>query len=72
MEDLIQDMVQKDPSKRPTMDDVVERSQAIFSRLSKIKLSSPLLRRKDALPLRMIKGLMFYGREFLRPGTESR
>lgn len=40
MQHLIADMVQKDPSKRPTMSEVVQRFDAIRAGLSRWKLRS--------------------------------
>jgi len=41
--DLVRDMVQDDPTQRPTMDQVVVQFETIRKKLSNIKLRSPLL-----------------------------
>jgi hypothetical protein len=47
MNDLVNDMVQDDPAKRPSMDEVVRRFEDIRQRLSGYKLRSRVARRKD-------------------------
>ncbi|KDQ55741.1 hypothetical protein JAAARDRAFT_37166 [Jaapia argillacea MUCL 33604] len=47
MEPLVVDMVQDDPTKRPTMDEVVARFATIVSSLSSWKLRSRVVGRKD-------------------------
>jgi len=47
MRPLVQDMVQDDPAKRPTMDEVVTRFEAIQKGLSSWKLRSRVIPRKD-------------------------
>lgn len=47
MQPLIADMVQQDPSKRPTMDEVVERYHAISSNLSGWKLRSRVIDKEE-------------------------
>ena len=49
MEPLIADMIQSDPSKRPTMDEVMERFHAIRSELSGWKLRSRVVDREESL-----------------------
>jgi len=48
MQPLILDMVQQDPSKRPTMDEVVKRFRAIWSNLSSWKLRSRVIDKEEA------------------------
>ena len=47
MNDLVADMTQDDPTKRPNMDEVVARFEEIRKSLSSWKLRSRLVRRKD-------------------------
>ena len=49
MEPLIVDMIQPDPSKRPTMDEVMERFHAIRSNLSSWKLRSRVVDKEESL-----------------------
>jgi hypothetical protein len=67
MEKLVDAMVQSEPSLRPNMDDVVTQFSEIT--LSKSKLSSPLLRQQDVRPVRFIKSVLFYGRNFFSPSS---
>ena len=47
MEALVADMVQDDPTKRPTIDEAVARLDSIIQGLSGWKLRSRVVRRKD-------------------------
>lgn len=47
MQPLISDMVQRDPSKRPTMDEVVNRFRAVWSDLSSWKLRSRVIDQEE-------------------------
>jgi len=47
MNELIADMVQEDPTKRPTMDEVVNRFSRIQKRLSSWKARSRMVRKKE-------------------------
>jgi hypothetical protein len=51
IEPLIADMVQEDPTKRPTMDEVVTRFAEIKGKLSTWKLRSRMARRNEVWPL---------------------
>jgi hypothetical protein len=51
MEALVTDMVQNDPAKRPTMDEVVTRFSEIRSKLSTWKLRSRPARKIELWPL---------------------
>jgi hypothetical protein len=53
MNELIADMVQEDPKKRPTMGEVVSRFSEIKNRLSTWKLRSRLTRKKEILPVKV-------------------
>ncbi|TFK77755.1 hypothetical protein K466DRAFT_508139 [Polyporus arcularius HHB13444] len=57
MEPLIATMVQDDPSKRPTMDDVVTSFKEILSKLSSWKLRERLVERKDNVAVNFLKDL---------------
>lgn len=48
MQPLVADMVQDDPDKRPTIDEVVERFDNIRASLSAWKLRSRIVHRKDS------------------------
>ncbi len=57
MEPLIAIMVQDEPSKRPTMDDVVSSFKEILSKLSSWKLRERLVERKDNITVNLLKDL---------------
>ncbi|TFK83402.1 hypothetical protein K466DRAFT_665869 [Polyporus arcularius HHB13444] len=57
MEPLIATMVQDEPSKRPTMDDVVASFMEILSKLSSWKLRERLVERKDNIFVNIFKDL---------------
>lgn len=48
MQSLIDDMIQVDPSKRPTMDEVVERFEGIRMGLTMSKLRSRIVNKQEA------------------------
>jgi hypothetical protein len=50
METLVTDMVQTDPTKRPTMDEVVTRVSEIRGKLSTWKLRSRIARKNELWP----------------------
>jgi hypothetical protein len=51
MEPLVTDMVQNDPTKRPTMDEVVTRFSGIRGKLSSWKLRSRIARKNELWPV---------------------
>jgi hypothetical protein len=51
IEPLIADMVQEDPTKRPTMDEVVTRFSEIKNKLSTWKLRSRIARKNEIWPV---------------------
>ena len=53
MNGLIADMVQEDPTKRPTMDDVVARISEIKKKLSTWKARSRMVRKEEFWPLKV-------------------
>lgn len=53
MEPLVSDMVQTDPSKRPKIEEVVRRFNAIRGSLSWWKLRSRISGRKEIIPVRL-------------------
>ena len=55
MEPLVRDMVQTDPTKRPTMDEVVTRFSEIRGKLSTWKLRSRIARRYELWPVTVWK-----------------
>ena len=57
MEPLVTDMVQTDPTKRPTMDEVVTRVSEIRSKLSTWKLRSRLARKQELWPVTVWKSV---------------
>jgi hypothetical protein len=55
MEPLITDMTQDDPQKRPTAQEVVSRFERIKRGLSIWKLRSRMVRRKEFLPMMVLR-----------------
>jgi len=53
MNELIADMVQEDPTKRPVMGEVVACFSEIKNKLSTWKLRSRLTRKKEILPVKV-------------------
>lgn len=51
MEQLVTDMVQEDPGRRPNMDEVVSRFSTIKNKLSTWKLRSRIARRNEIWPV---------------------
>ncbi|KIJ16754.1 hypothetical protein PAXINDRAFT_168241 [Paxillus involutus ATCC 200175] len=62
MQPLIADMVQKDPSKRPTMDEVVERFDAIRAGLTMWKLRSRVINKRENLLEGVVRGTSYWMR----------
>ena len=58
MKDLIDDMVQADPGKRPTIEEVESRFNEKFHRLTRWKLRSRLVRKNEWLIERGIYGIV--------------
>ena len=56
MNPLINDMVQTDPSKRPTMDDIVQRFAAIIAGLGARKLRSRIVNKGENVYRRVTRG----------------
>lgn len=63
MRPLITDMVQKDPSKRPTMDEVVQRFAAIRAGLSTWKLRSRMVSEGEKVYHSMTRGTSHWIRQ---------
>ena len=63
MRPLITDMVQRDPSQRPTMDEVVERFGAIRAGLNSRKLRSRIISKGENLYQRMTRGTFHWLRQ---------
>ena len=57
MEPLVRDMVETDPTKRPTMDEVVTRFSEIRGKLSTWKLRSRIARRYELWPVTVWKSV---------------
>lgn len=57
MSSLVADMVQDDPSKRPTMAEVVVRFEEIRKHLSEWKLRSPVIDRADSAVMVLYRGI---------------
>ncbi|KZT10924.1 uncharacterized protein LAESUDRAFT_644190 [Laetiporus sulphureus 93-53] len=57
MEKLIEDMVQDDPAKRPTIDDVVSRFDEIRNSLKRSTLRSRLVAKNEDVIIRVLMGL---------------
>ena len=53
MNELITEMVQEDPAKRPTMDEVVACFSEIKNKLNTWKLRSRLISKKEILPIKL-------------------
>ncbi|KAH7920626.1 hypothetical protein BV22DRAFT_1020849 [Leucogyrophana mollusca] len=62
MEPLVNDMVQDDPAKRPTMDQVVERFDAMRKELSSWKLRSRVVTHEDSLIGGLFRGAAHWAR----------
>jgi hypothetical protein len=62
MKDLVADMVQSDPSKRPNMDEVVQRFEVIRKGLSNWKLRSRAIKRDDHLFLGIFRTITHWKR----------
>ena len=65
MKPLINDMMKQDPSERPTMDEVVERFQAIRTGLSRWKLRSRIRPDHEPFFLRVIRSVTHNARHIL-------
>ena len=62
MEPLVTDMVQTDPTKRPTMDEVVARFSEIMGKLSFWKLRSRIARKNEFWPVTAWKSVSYWYR----------
>ncbi|KIK92411.1 hypothetical protein PAXRUDRAFT_829989, partial [Paxillus rubicundulus Ve08.2h10] len=62
MQPLIVDMVQKDPSKRPTMDEVVKRFDAIRADLTRWKLRSRVIDKRENIFEGVVRGTSYWVR----------
>jgi hypothetical protein len=62
MESLVTDMVQNDPTKRPTMDEVVSRFSEIKGKLSTWKLRSRIARKHELWPVTAWKSVSHWYR----------
>ena len=49
MSELIDAMTDENPAKRPTIEEVIEKFDEIRSSLSKVKLRSPIISKKDPI-----------------------
>ena len=63
MQPLVADMIQTDPSKRPTMDGVVERFETICGGLSKWKLRSRVNDSDESLLKRIFHATLHWARQ---------
>lgn len=57
MNDLVARMVQDDPGKRPTMDEVIASFNEILSKLTECRLRERLIERRDGGFVNFIKGV---------------
>jgi hypothetical protein len=64
MESLVADMVQDDPTKRPKMDEVVNRFLQIKGKLSTWKLRTRIVRRDEIWPLAVWRSVGHWYRTF--------
>ena len=73
MQPLIDDMVHQDPSKRPTMDEVVERFHAIQFNLSSWKLRSRVVDKEESLLDGVFRGTSHWMRrvKFMARGVSA-
>ena len=73
MEPLIADMIQSDPSKRPTMNEVMERFHAIRSDLSGWKLRSRVVDKGESLLDGVVCGISHWMRrvKFITRGVPA-
>lgn len=73
MQPLIADMVQRDPSKRPTMDEVIKRFHAIRSDLSSWKLRSRVIDKEENLLDGVLRGTSHWMRRvrFMTKGVRA-
>jgi hypothetical protein len=62
MKPLVDDMVQDDPTKRPTMDEVVARFEVIRKNLSSWKLRSRVVDRTDSFTGGVARGVKHWKR----------
>ncbi|KAH7889023.1 hypothetical protein F5I97DRAFT_1935400 [Phlebopus sp. FC_14] len=62
MKPLISDMVQNDPSKRPTMDEVVQRFESIRAGLSRWKLRSRVVDKQESMLEGVVRGTAHWTR----------
>ena len=62
MEQLVADMVQEDPGKRPNMDEVVSRFSEIKGKLSTWKLRSRIARKHEIWPVTVWKSVCHWYR----------
>ena len=63
MQPLVADMIQIDPSKRPTMDEVVERFKTISGGLSKWKLRSRVYDSDESMLKRFFSAALHWARQ---------
>jgi hypothetical protein len=61
MADLVNDMVQDEPNKRPTMDQVMERFSRIRADLPKSKLRARIADRDEGTLKALYRGLCHFG-----------
>jgi hypothetical protein len=62
MKELVADMVQDDPEKRPTMDEVVARFETIRKGLSPWKLRSRVVKENDSVLGGFFRGVAHWAR----------
>lgn len=62
MKPLIVDMMQEDPAKRPTMEEVVSRFETILADLSTWKLRSRVVKKDDNLIIGVFRSLAHWTR----------
>lgn len=63
MQPLVRDMVQDDPAKRPTMDDVLSRFEKLVSSLSPWTLGSRIASKDEFILTTVARGLPHVGRQ---------
>lgn len=66
MRPLLQDMCQDEPTKRPTMKEVVSRFEGLTKSLSSWKLRSPIVSNKEAIIYRTVSFPGHWTRQIFR------
>lgn len=71
MEGLVKDMVQDDPAKRPTIDEVIVRFNAICKKLGPMRLRARIGRRKESFGVFRDVGHVFKIARYILQGAPA-